>query len=81
MVLHNKESLITNQPQKDTRSTGTPTGHIEIETFLAVPAILNKKLVGIISLANADKYDKEDLEVVERLSSLHAIAINRKTIG
>jgi PAS domain S-box-containing protein len=77
-VLNNKESLLTNQPQKDTRSTGTPTGHIDIETFLAVPAIVNKKLVGIISLANADKYDKEDLEVVERLSSLYAIAINRK---
>ena len=77
-VLNNKEYILTNQPQKDTRSTGTPTGHIDIKTFLAVPAIVNKKLVGIISLANADKYDKEDLKVVERLSSLYAIAINRK---
>jgi PAS domain S-box-containing protein len=77
-VLNNKESLLTNQPQNDSRSTGTPTGHIEIETFLAVPAIVNEKLVGIISLANADNYDKQDLDVVERLSSLYAIAINRK---
>jgi PAS domain S-box-containing protein len=77
-VLNNKESLLTNQPQTDTRSTGTPKGHIDIETFLAVPAIVNNRLVGIISLANADKYDKDDLDVVERLSSLYAIAINRK---
>jgi PAS domain S-box-containing protein len=77
-VLNNKESILTNEPQNDSRSTGTPTGHIEIDTFLAVPAMVNKKLVGIISLANADKYDKQDLEVVESLSSLYAIAINRK---
>ena len=39
-VLNNKESLLTNEPQNDPRSTGTPKGHIEIETFLAVLQLL-----------------------------------------
>jgi PAS domain S-box-containing protein len=77
-VLNNKKSILTNHPKDDPRSTGTPSGHIDIETFLAVPALFNDNLVGIISLANSDNYDEKDLEVVERLSNLYAIAINRK---
>lgn len=77
-VLTNKQPILTNQPNDDPRSTGTPTGHIPIETFLAVPAIVNDDLVGIISLANSKEYYKHDLEVVKRLSDLYAIAISRK---
>jgi PAS domain S-box-containing protein len=77
-VLNNKKSLLTNHPKDDHRSTGTPSGHIAIETYLAVPALVDENLVGIISLANSDKYDKQDLEVIERLSDLYAIAITRK---
>ncbi|MCC7551663.1 MAG: response regulator [Methanobacterium sp.] len=77
-VLNNKKSILTNQPEDDSRSTGTPPGHIAIETFLAVPALVNDKLVGIISLANSDGYNKHDLEVIQRLADLYAIAITRK---
>ncbi|BDZ69265.1 response regulator [Methanobacterium ferruginis] len=77
-VLNNKKSILTNQPEDDSRSTGTPPGHIAIETFLAVPALVNDKLVGIISLANSNEYDKNDLEVIQRLADLYAIAITRK---
>jgi len=77
-VLNNKKSILTNQPEDDSRSTGTPPGHIAIETFLAVPALVNDKLVGIISLANSDEYNKHDLEVIQRLADLYAIAITRK---
>ena len=77
-VLNNKESILTNQPNDDPRSTGTPLGHIAIETYLAVPAVVNENLVGIISLANSDEYYPRDLEFVKRLSDLYAIAISRK---
>jgi len=77
-VLNNKESILTNQPNDDPRSAGTPPGHIVIETYLAVPAMVNENLVGIISLANSDEYDQRDLEFVKRLSDLYAIAISRK---
>ncbi|MCC7560361.1 MAG: response regulator [Methanobacterium sp.] len=77
-VLNNKQPILTNQPNDDPRSTGTPTGHIAIETFLAVPAIVNEDLVGLISLANSNEYNENDLEIVKRLSDLYAIAITRK---
>lgn len=77
-VLNNKESILTNQPNDDPRSKGTPLGHIAIETYLAVPAVVNENLVGIISLANSDEYYPRDLEFVKRLSDLYAIAISRK---
>jgi hypothetical protein len=32
-------------------------------------------MVGIISLANSNEYDKNDLEVIQRLADLYAIAI------
>jgi len=77
-VLNNQKSILTNHPEDDSRSTGTPPGHIAIETFLAVPALVDDKLVGIISLANAVKYYESDLEVIQRLADLYAIAITRK---
>jgi len=78
-VLNNKESILTNDPQNDERSTGTPKGHIKIEKFVSAPAISNDKLVGTIALANSkDNYTHEDLEVVERLADLFAIALSRK---
>ena len=78
-VLNNKESILTNDPQNDERSAGTPEGHIEIENFISAPAIANEKLVGNLALANSEKnYTQEDLEVVERLADLFAIAIARK---
>lgn len=77
-VLNNKETILTNQPSDDYRFTGGANEPAHIETYLAVPAIANDALVGIISLANSDHYDKDDLDVVERLSSLFAIAIKRK---
>lgn len=77
-VLNNKQALLTNNPQEDKRSTGTPEGHIPIETYLAVPAMVEDQLVGLISLANADKYTSEDLKIVERLADIYALAIRRK---
>lgn len=78
-VLNNRQPLLTNNPKDHPQSAGTPSGHIPIKNFLAVPAIINDNLVGIIALANSKKeYDEKDLELTERLSNLYAIAISRK---
>jgi len=80
-VLNNKESILTNDPAWDPRSTGTPEGHIPINSFVSAPAMIEDKLVGQIALANADHdYTKKDLELVERLADLYAIAINRQLL-
>ncbi len=77
-VLTHQISIMTNDPSSDVRSTGTPPGHIPIERFLAVPAMLDETLVGEISLANSEReYTQEDLALAERLASLYALAIHR----
>lgn len=78
-VLLNKQPLLTNNPSSDPRSTGIPEGHIKIENFLSVPALIKDELVGQISLANSSRdYTENDIIVLQQLASLYAIAINRK---
>lgn len=78
-VLENHESLLSNEPQADRRSSGTPEGHLPIRRFLSAPALLGGDLVGQIALANPGRdYTEEDLTLVERLASLYALAIQRR---
>lgn len=77
-VIEQKTSLLTNDPGGDPRSTGVPEGHIPIKRLLATPALLGDRLMGIVCLANSERdYTNRDLELVERLSSLYALAIRR----
>lgn len=77
--LNNHQPLLTNDSANDPRSTGTPTGHLPIERFLAVPAMLGSELVGQIALANADRdYTPRDQALVERLAALYALAVQRQ---
>lgn len=78
-VLRNKRPILTNAAVSDPRSGGIPRGHIKIKKFLAVPAVFNKRLAGIIALANpARDYGPEDLAAVKRLARVYAIIIQRK---
>lgn len=78
-VLNNKEAVLTNSPADDPRYRGTPQGHISIERFLAVPAMIGEKLVGEVALANSGSdYTDMDLEITKRLSNIYAISIQRK---
>lgn len=80
-VLNNKKALLTNSPADDPRCIGTPPGHIYIERFLAVPAMIGEKLVGEVALANSDcDYTDMDLAIVQKLSNIYAIAIQRKQL-
>jgi len=75
-VLKNKKSLLTNEPEKDPRSTEIPAGHIPIRSFLSAPAMINEKLVGQIVLANSIwNYTERDMMTIERLATLYAIAV------
>jgi signal transduction histidine kinase/DNA-binding response OmpR family regulator len=78
-VLENRKPLLTNSPVDDPRSSGTPPGHVPIGRFMSAPALIDEKLVGQISVANADNdYNHHELKVVERLATLYAIAIQRR---
>ena len=77
-VLKNRQPILTNTPAEDERSDGVPMGHVPIEKFMAVPAISNDKLVGIVALANSERdYTEQDLEVCKQLAAILAIAIQR----
>jgi signal transduction histidine kinase/CheY-like chemotaxis protein len=78
-VLDNHKPLLTNAPSDDSRSAGTPEGHIPIHRFLSAPAMIGDRLVGQISLANSDRdYSDRDLELIERMAALYAIAFQGK---
>jgi PAS domain S-box-containing protein len=78
-VLEHRQPMLTNAPSQDSRSSGVPQGHLPIERFLSAPALINQELVGQIALANPDRdYTDQDLELVERLASLYALAVHRQ---
>ena len=67
---------MTNTPADDSRFTEIAPGQIPIHSFLSVPALIGTELVGQLALANSSRgYDQHDLELVERLATLYAIAI------
>jgi PAS domain S-box-containing protein len=78
-VLKHRRPLLTNAPEEDARSSGTPPGHIPIERFLGVPALFDEQLMGQVALANPERdYTAQDLAFVERLASLYALAVQRR---
>ncbi|MFP4438693.1 MAG: GAF domain-containing protein [Chloroflexaceae bacterium] len=78
-VLDHRQPLLTNEPATDPRSGGTPIGHVPIERFLSVPAMMGPTLLGQIALANAPRdYTDRDLAVIQRMASIYAMAIQRK---
>jgi PAS domain S-box-containing protein len=78
-VLQNRKALLTNAPADDSRSSGTPPGHVPIHRFLSAPSLIDGTLVGLVAVANSDHdYTDRELEVIERLANLYAIAIQRR---
>jgi signal transduction histidine kinase/DNA-binding response OmpR family regulator len=81
-VLDKREPLLTNSAVDDPRSSGTPQGHVPIRRFLSAPALIGGALVGQVSVANANHdYADRELDVIERLANLYAIAIQRQRAG
>ncbi|MFO7912654.1 MAG: GAF domain-containing protein [Desulfotignum sp.] len=77
-VLKNQTPVMVNDMDNDPRSSGTPEGHIKIQAFLGVPAMINDRVAGQIALANpAAPYKDIDLTIVKRMATLFAMAIQR----
>ena len=78
-VLANGEPLMLNDIKGDERSSGTPEGHIPIQSFLCVPAKIGNDLVGQISLANPEfRFRQMDLTAAKRLATLFALSVQRQ---
>ncbi len=80
--LNTLAGFYTNSPEdQEAFQNCTPAGHIPVKRFLAVPALITGRLIGQIALANSTRdYTDKDLNLIERLASVYAIAIDRKRI-
>jgi len=78
-ALNTQMAFLTNSPGTHEASRGIPEGHIPITRFLAVPAIIDQELVGLVALANSPRdYTDGELEAIKRLAQLYAMAVQRR---
>jgi PAS domain S-box-containing protein len=77
--LNHRQAYYTNEPQSHPASNGLPDGHLPLENFLAVPALLEGELVGQIALGNSSRgFTADDLDTVQRLAEVYAVALEKK---
>ncbi len=77
-ALNSKEPFFTNDPSSHPAAKGFPAGHVPLKCFLTVPVLFNDQLVGQIAVANAQTdYQDRDIDALERLGRLYALALNR----
>ncbi len=78
-ALNSRSNILTNFPFKHPNSTGIPEGHVNLDNFLAVPAIIEGEILGEIALANKKNgFDDKDLDIVTQLAHLLSLAIAHK---
>lgn len=76
--LNTRRGFYTNTPVNHQESVGIPEGHIPLNNFLSVPALFNEVPLGQIALADkAGGFSDIDLEVIQKLANIYAIAIFR----
>ena len=76
-VIRKKKPLISNHAQSDRRAARQMFS--KVHRFLGVPAILDRRLVGVLSVSNAGRdYAAGDLEMLEKLARVYAMVLQRK---
>lgn len=77
-VIENGQPTWSNDHPQDPRAGSIPPGHIPIRRFAAAPAKQNGQVVGVIAVANsADLYTVKQIEFLERLGDIYAVALQR----
>ncbi|OHD71039.1 MAG: hypothetical protein A2W19_08485 [Spirochaetes bacterium RBG_16_49_21] len=77
-ALNTRALFYDNDARRHPSAKGTPPGHVPIERFLCVPALIGDTLLGNIALANPSRdFNDHDLEIVKRIADLYALAIQR----
>ena len=78
-VLHDGNSLLTNNPSTHPDSIGVPKGHPRLTAFLGVPFVHDGRVVGMIGLGNREGgYRSEDQEIMEALTPTILECVLRK---
>lgn len=77
-ILNNSDSLILNFNENENDNDYILEKNQKVRHFLSGPAIVDDEIAGVIALAESlSEYSIQDLEIVEQLSSLLALAIQR----
>lgn len=75
-VLENKKPLLSNDPLNDARSKASLNKNASLKRFLSAPAMLGEIIVGQITVGNAaNGYSGKDIQLLERIAILYAIAV------
>ncbi|WP_347274737.1 sensor domain-containing diguanylate cyclase [Candidatus Kuenenia sp.] len=75
-VLENKKPLLSNDPLNDARSKASLNKNASLKRFLSAPAMLGEIIVGQIAVGNAaNGYSGKDIQLLERIAILYAIAV------
>jgi diguanylate cyclase (GGDEF)-like protein/PAS domain S-box-containing protein len=78
-VLENKAGILSNSPHTDYRAKDLADTSAALTRLLAVPAMFNHELLGIITMADSSRnYEQRDLDTVEQFASLFALAAQKK---
>ena len=78
-IMESPAPLLINRPADDPRWKGSPAGYVSLRRFLSAPAVVADTALGQIWVANAPvDYDDRDLEVVSRLATIYAVAVQRR---
>ncbi len=65
-----EKAVISNTPKQDPLSHGLPPGHPELKSFLGIPIHVDRKLVGLVGVANnAQGYREEIIKFLDPLIS------------
>ena len=74
-------SFFSNDPKAHPASKGLPEGHMNVARFLSVPAVYMGAVYGQVAVANSARpYSQLDVEAVEPLAQLYAMALYRARI-
>jgi PAS domain S-box-containing protein len=78
-VLNTRQSFYTNAISSHERTACIPPDQLPYRNYLHVPAIIDGRAVGRISLANKEgDFTADDLASAERLAAVFALAVQRK---
>lgn len=73
------KALVTNDPNSDPRSGGTPLGHPRLESYCGIPLFSHSEMVGMIGIANRPGGYTEGL-VADLQPSLYAYGLLIRTV-
>ncbi len=80
-ALNTGVSFFTETPNQHAGAKGLPEGHIPLDNFMSVPALMGEKVVGQIALANSKRgYEDKDLDAINHMAKLYALAVQRTRV-